>query len=45
MLLNLPGWIIDRTEESRHDLLIAEPSPDYGADISTLRRLLEDGRL
>lgn len=31
MLLNLPGWTVDRTEETRQDLLIAvtPASPDF----------------
>lgn len=34
------GWA-----DNRMGMVIAEPSADYGADISTLRRMLEDGRL
>lgn len=34
------GW-----EDDRMGMVIAEPIADYGADISTLRRMLEDGRL
>lgn len=32
-------------EDDRMGMVIAEPSADYGADISTLSRMLEEGRL